>query len=316
MAVTNLHRAKLALIGAAFLGTALPATALAQREDRADWGHGGERRGGGGGGGGQAPQAARPAPAPAPQAAPASHGGWQGQPQGNWAARPAPSSPVAPTAPAAPASPNWASRGGGGNGGGWNGGGWNHGAPQSPAAPQAAPAPQAPVAQAPQPPNHRWDRDSGRGGNLANGTYQGRAGAPPAQPWPRDRNDWVNRGTAGVPHYATRDGDHWRDAARGWSRDWRGDRRYDWQAWRGYHGDIFRLGRYHPPYRDWGYRRLTVGFVLDSLFWGDNYWIADPWFYRLPPAYGPYRWVRYFDDALLVDTYTGQVVDVIYGVFW
>ena len=38
--------------------------------------------------------------------------------------------------------------------------------------------------------------------------------------------------------------------------------------------------------------------------------------YRLPPAWGPYRWVRYWDDALLVDTRTGMVVDVIYSFFW
>jgi len=26
--------------------------------------------------------------------------------------------------------------------------------------------------------------------------------------------------------------------------------------------------------------------------------------------------VRYYDDVLLIDTYTGQVVDVIYDFFW
>jgi hypothetical protein len=55
---------------------------------------------------------------------------------------------------------------------------------------------------------------------------------------------------------------------------------------------------------------------LDSLFFGQNYWISDPFYYRLPEVYGPYRWVRYYDDALLVDIYSGQVVDVIYDFFW
>jgi hypothetical protein len=36
----------------------------------------------------------------------------------------------------------------------------------------------------------------------------------------------------------------------------------------------------------------------------------------LPPAYGPYRWVRYYNDALLVDIYTGRVVDTVYDIFW
>ena len=47
-----------------------------------------------------------------------------------------------------------------------------------------------------------------------------------------------------------------------------------------------------------------------------DFWLNDPWQYRLPPAYGPYRWVRYCNDALLVNIYTGQVVDVIHGFFW
>ena len=32
--------------------------------------------------------------------------------------------------------------------------------------------------------------------------------------------------------------------------------------------------------------------------------------------HGPYRWVRYYDDVLLVDIYSGEVVDVIYDFFW
>ena len=31
---------------------------------------------------------------------------------------------------------------------------------------------------------------------------------------------------------------------------------------------------------------------------------------------GPYRWVRYYDDVLLVDIYSGEVVDVIHDFFW
>ena len=38
--------------------------------------------------------------------------------------------------------------------------------------------------------------------------------------------------------------------------------------------------------------------------------------YRLPRSYGPYRWVRYHNDALLVNLYTGEVEDVVYDVFW
>ena len=52
------------------------------------------------------------------------------------------------------------------------------------------------------------------------------------------------------------------------------------------------------------------------MFFGSRYQINDPWRYRLPAVYGPYRWVRYYDDVLLVDIYSGEVVDVIYDFFW
>lgn len=99
--------------------------------------------------------------------------------------------------------------------------------------------------------------------------------------------------------------------------NWRSDRRYDWSSYRNQHRDLFRAGRYYPPrgYRA-GYRSFGVGFVLDSFLFDRNYWIDDPYSYRLPPAWGPYRWVRYYDDVLLVDINTGEVVDVIRSFFW
>jgi hypothetical protein len=104
---------------------------------------------------------------------------------------------------------------------------------------------------------------------------------------------------------------------RRWNRNnWRRDRRYNWSHYRTNNRRLFRLGRYSSPYRNYSYRRLSIGFYLDNLFFGSRYWISDPWQYRLPEVYGPYRWVRYYDDVVLVDIYTGEVVDVIYDFFW
>jgi Ni/Co efflux regulator RcnB len=100
-----------------------------------------------------------------------------------------------------------------------------------------------------------------------------------------------------------------------WSSDWRRDHRYDWRNYRDRHRSLFRLSRYFDPY-GYNYRRFSIGFNLGSSYYGSNYWLDDPWMYRLPPAYGPYRWVRYYDDALLVNIYTGQVADVLYNFFW
>ncbi len=100
-----------------------------------------------------------------------------------------------------------------------------------------------------------------------------------------------------------------------WSGDWRRDHRYDWHHHRSHHGSLFRLGRYFDPY-SWGYRHFSIGYSLWPSYYGSSFWLNDPWQYRLPPAYGPYRWVRYYNDALLVNIYTGQVVDVVYSFFW
>ena len=101
-----------------------------------------------------------------------------------------------------------------------------------------------------------------------------------------------------------------------WDHNWRRDRRYDWQGYRYYNRSLFDLGRYYSPYRGHSYRRFSIGVRLGSSFYSHPYWISDPWRYRLPPAYSGTRWVRYYDDVLLVDLFTGEVVDVIYNFFW
>lgn len=100
-----------------------------------------------------------------------------------------------------------------------------------------------------------------------------------------------------------------------WNSGWRHDRRYDWRDWRRRHRNRFHLSFYSDPF-GWDYFRYGIGWRLWPSYYRSNYWLHDPWEYRLPPAYGPYRWIRYHDDALLVNIYTGQVVDVIYDFFW
>jgi hypothetical protein len=100
-----------------------------------------------------------------------------------------------------------------------------------------------------------------------------------------------------------------------WRTDWRRDHRYDWHNYRNQHRSIFRLGAYFDPF-GWGYQRYNIGWRLWPSYYSSNYWLNDPYMYRLPYAPFPYKWVRYYDDALLVDTYTGQVVDVMYDFFW
>ncbi|MCK8456976.1 RcnB family protein [Sphingomonas faeni] len=102
-----------------------------------------------------------------------------------------------------------------------------------------------------------------------------------------------------------------------WNRGWRNDNRYAWSNYRASNRGAYRLPRYYAP-SGWGsgYRRFGVGFSLNSILYNQNYWIQDPYTYRLPEAYGPYRWVRYYNDALLVDLDNGRVVDTVYDIFW
>ena len=148
----------------------------------------------------------------------------------------------------------------------------------------------------------------------------------PQSSWNGARRDgnrtYVDRNRNTTYRDASRNGSYdrnWRGGQRDnrqWDRSWRNNSRYDWQRYRSSNRNVFHVGRYYAPYRNYSYRRLSIGFALDPLFFGERYWIGDPGYYRLPAVYGPYRWVRYYDDALLVDIYSGEVVDVIYDFFW
>lgn len=100
-----------------------------------------------------------------------------------------------------------------------------------------------------------------------------------------------------------------------WRGDWRSDHRYDWRSHRRRHRWLFHFGFYHDPF-GWGYRPFSIGWRMWPSYYARNYWLHDPWAYRLPYAPAGYRWIRYYDDALLVDTWDGRVVDVIRDFFW
>ena len=86
-----------------------------------------------------------------------------------------------------------------------------------------------------------------------------------------------------------------------WQRNEQARRRYHWNS-------------YQQP-QGWHYRRWTYGMTLPSLFWGRPYWINSYWDYGLPnPPYG-YVWVRYGNDALLVNVENGDILRVIYALY-
>jgi hypothetical protein len=150
-----------------------------------------------------------------------------------------------------------------------------------------------------------------KGGSRGDGGVRNGARSYDGQAWNGGRPNGGNPGWGG-----NRQG--YRQGGGGdWNRGWRQDRRYDWQGFRQQNRERYSVGRYRPPYGyGWGYRSYGIGSELDAGFFSQDYWISDPSYYRLPPAYGPYRWVRYYNDALMIDLRDGQVVDEIPNFFY
>jgi len=148
-----------------------------------------------------------------------------------------------------------------------------------------------------------------------------------------DNRDWRDgRRDNGRDWRDNRRGDNrqWRDNRRGpqvaynqgfrdgrnWDRGWRNDRRYNWLGFRQSNRVIFAPGPYFAPFSGHFYRPVGIGFFLDPLFFQPRFFLNDPWAFRLPSAGNRFRWVRYYDDVLLVDIFTGEVVDAIENFFW
>jgi Ni/Co efflux regulator RcnB len=89
----------------------------------------------------------------------------------------------------------------------------------------------------------------------------------------------------------------------------RGAYQHNFQAARSFH-----VGPYHRP-AGWRDHRWGYGEIMPRAFWAPQYLLADYWLFALevPPA--GYEWVRYGGDAVLVNTGSGEILQVEYGVF-
>jgi Ni/Co efflux regulator RcnB len=78
----------------------------------------------------------------------------------------------------------------------------------------------------------------------------------------------------------------------------------------------YSVGRFVWP-RGYVSSSWLIGEWLPQAFYDDDrYLVPQYWAYELySPPYG-YRWVRVGSDALLIDRYSGQVLDIVYSVFW
>lgn len=95
------------------------------------------------------------------------------------------------------------------------------------------------------------------------------------------------------------------DRDRAWARN-------DWSGWRDRNPGFYQRGGWRAPFR---YTPFRPGLRIGAPYYGPRYVIADPWRYHLPRAGWGQRWVRHYDDVILVDTRRGVVIDVIRGFY-
>ncbi len=106
-----------------------------------------------------------------------------------------------------------------------------------------------------------------------------------------------------------------RDARQEYREDLRDRRQYgrnDWQGYRQNNRAVFARGDYNAPFR---YNSFRPGARIGAPYYQQRFVIADPYRYRLPRAVGNQRWVRHYNDVLLIDTRRGYVVDVLRGFY-
>ncbi len=97
-----------------------------------------------------------------------------------------------------------------------------------------------------------------------------------------------------------------RDRAHAW-------RENDWRHYRAANRTYFARGHWSAPFR---YTSFRAGVRIAPAYFGPRYVIADPWRYHLPALRGYQRYVRHYDDLLVVDIRRGTVVRVYNNFYW
>ncbi len=68
--------------------------------------------------------------------------------------------------------------------------------------------------------------------------------------------------------------------------------------------------------RGFSYRRFAIGERVPSVFLAADFFLGDYALYGLDAPPPEYVWVRDGSDAVLVDRYSGEVIEVVYDVFY
>lgn len=103
-------------------------------------------------------------------------------------------------------------------------------------------------------------------------------------------------------------GGHWQGGARH-GGNWPGGAHGGWRQ----HGGGWSHGGSHMGGHQW--QRVGRGWRMQPYWWSPRFRLHDWRMYGLPEPRSDWFWIRYYDDALLVDRY-GTVHDGRWGVDW
>ncbi len=80
-------------------------------------------------------------------------------------------------------------------------------------------------------------------------------------------------------------------------------------------GNQMMRGRHHGINRHHKYKRIDRGFSVPHSWWGPRFHVFNWNMYGFAPPMQGRRWIRYYDDALLIDD-RGRVHDGRWGMNW
>lgn len=96
-------------------------------------------------------------------------------------------------------------------------------------------------------------------------------------------------------------------------RDARQEARQDWRDYRQNNRNMYARGNWRAPFR---YQRWNTGAQIRPSYYAPRYYINDYGRYRLHTPGRNLRWVRHYNDVLLINVRTGRVVEVNRDFFW
>ena len=89
--------------------------------------------------------------------------------------------------------------------------------------------------------------------------------------------------------------------------------RDDWHQYRNQNRDVYRGYGWRSDNR---YQTFRPGIRIGVGYYAPRYYINDYARYRLPNPGWNQRWVRHYNDVLLIDTRRGIVIDVIRNFYY